>query len=176
MILLAALIEEIRALAMPPIPWDVSLAKWFDIYFAPLEKHRNYARPSRRQACTPDIPRPRYCSMDILVDSRTFGVVIDTSGSMDARTIGKSLGSIASYSAAHEVPFARVIFCDADSYDAGYISPEDIAGRVSVKGRGGTQLQPGINTRLPLATGLPSAFLYQFPSTGIFHFYCHDGR
>lgn len=141
----AGLIEEIRALSMPPIPWDVALAKWFDIYFAPLEKHRTYARPSRRQACTPDIPRPRYNLADIPVDSRTFGVVVDTSGSMDAKTIGKALGSIASYSVAHEVPFARVVFCDASAYDAGYLAPEDIAGRVSVKGRGGTRLQPGVN-------------------------------
>ncbi len=141
----AGLIEEIRALAMPPIPWDVALAKWFDVYFTPLEKHRTYARPSRRQASSPDIPRPRYCPADILTDSRTFGVIIDTSGSMDTKNIGKALGSIASYSVAHEVPFARVVFCDADAYDAGYVSPEDIAGRVAVKGRGGTQLQPGIN-------------------------------
>lgn len=142
----AGLIEEIRALAMPPIPWDVALAKWFDVYFAPLEKHRTYARPSRRQSSSPDIPRPRYCPMDIPTDSRTFGVIIDTSGSMDAKAIGKALGSIASYSVAHEVPFARVVFCDADSYDAGYVSPEDIAGKVAVKGRGGTALQPGVNT------------------------------
>lgn len=141
----AGLIEEIRALAMPPIPWDVALAKWFDVYFAPLEKHRTYARPSRRQASSPHIPRPRYCPMDIPIDSRTFGVVIDTSGSMEAKTIGKALGSIASYSVAHEVPFARVVFCDADAYDAGYVSPEDIAGKVAVKGRGGTKLQPGVN-------------------------------
>jgi len=130
---------------MPAIPWDVSLAKWFDTYFAPLEKHRTYSRPSRRQASTPDIPRPRCAPLDIAIDSRTFGVVIDTSGSMEAKTIGKALGSIASYSVAHDVPFARVVFCDADAYDAGYISPEDIAGRVAVKGRGGTALQPAIN-------------------------------
>ncbi|MCR5322530.1 MAG: hypothetical protein K6E85_04605 [Lachnospiraceae bacterium] len=30
-------------------------------------------------------------------------------------------------------------------YDAGYLAPEDIAGRVCVKGRGGTILQPGID-------------------------------
>lgn len=142
----AGLIEEIRSLAMPPIPWDVALAKWFDIYFTPLERQRSYARPSRRQTSTPDIPRPRYFTADFPTDSRTFGVVIDTSGSMDAKTIGKALGTIASYSATHDVPFARVIFCDAAAYDAGYISPEDIAGRVSVKGRGGTALQPGIDT------------------------------
>ena len=141
----AGLMEEIRALSMPPIPWDVAPAKWFDIYFAPLEKHRTYYRPSRRQASTPDIPRPSYHTADIPVDSRTFGVVIDTSGSMDAQKIGKALGSVASYSIAHDVPFARVNFCDAAAYGAGYISPEDIAGRVCIKGRGGTVLQPGID-------------------------------
>lgn len=141
----AGLIEEIRALAMPSIPWDVQLANWFDIYFAPLERYRSYARPSRRQASTPDIPRPRYLMNEIPTDSRTFGVVVDTSGSMDAKLIGKALGTIASYAAAHDVPLARVVFCDARAYDAGYLSPGDIAGRVAVKGRGGTILQPGID-------------------------------
>lgn len=141
----AGLIEEIRALSMPPIPWDVELANWFQVYFAPLEKHRTYARPSRRQASTPDIPRPRYQPFDIATDSRTFGVVVDTSGSMSVKQLGMALGSIASYSAANDVPFARVVFCDAAAYDAGYLSPEDIAGRIQVKGRGGTILQPGID-------------------------------
>jgi len=141
----AGLVQEIRALSMPPIPWDVALARWFDVYFAPLEKHQTYARPSRRQASTPDIPRPRYVPADIPTDSRTFGVVIDTSGSMNAEMIGRALGSVASYAVAHDVPFARVIFCDACAYDAGYLSPYDIAGRVQVKGRGGTRLQPGID-------------------------------
>lgn len=84
---------------------------------------------------TPELP----------ADSRTFGVIIDTSGSMSAREIGKALGSIASYASAREVPFARVIFCDAAPYDAGYLSPEEIAGRVQVWGRGGTCLQPAVN-------------------------------
>ena len=33
----------------------------------------------------------------------------------------------------------------ADAYDAGYMKPEDVAGTVKVKGRGGTVLQPGID-------------------------------
>lgn len=141
----AGLIEEIRALAMPPVPWDVQLAEWFDLYFSPLEKYRSYARPSRRQSSTPDIPRPRYTYHDTLVEGRTFGVVIDTSGSMTPTDIGKALGAVAGYSNSHDVPYARVIFCDAQAYDVGYISTEDIAGRVEVKGRGGTRLQPGID-------------------------------
>ncbi len=141
----AGLIEEIRALSMPPIPWDVRLARWFDTYFPPLEKERTYARPSRRQGSTPDIPRPRYIRQNMRDDSRTFGVIIDTSGSMSAKEIGKALGSIASYAAAREVLCARVIFCDAAPYDAGYLTPEDIASRVLVKGRGGTRLQPAVD-------------------------------
>ena len=141
----AGLIEEIRALAMPPIHWNVELGRWFDLHFAPLERRRTYARPSRRQGSTPDIPRPRYVLGEFPECSRTFGVVLDTSGSMSARLIGYALGAIASYAAAKEVPFARVVFCDAEAYDAGYLAPEDVAGKVEVKGRGGTILQPGIN-------------------------------
>lgn len=144
----AGLIEEIRALAMPPIPWDVELGKWFDIYFLPLQRQRTYARPSRRQGSTPDIPRPRYVPAEISDYSRTFGVVIDTSGSMSAKLIGYALGAIASYSASKDVPCARVIFCDARAYDAGYLSPEDIAGKVEVQGRGGTKLQPAVDLLL----------------------------
>ena len=39
----------------------------------------------------------------------------------------------------------RVVFCDAAPYDIGYVSPDDIAGRVEVKGRGGTVLQPAVD-------------------------------
>ena len=144
----AGLVEEIRALAMPPIPWDVELGRWFDLHFAPLAAKRTYAIPSRRQGSTPDIPRPRYVPAEILEHDRTFGVVVDTSGSMNAKLLGYALGAIASYSAAREVPYARVIFCDADAYDAGYLAPENIAGRVAVKGRGGTILQPGVDLLL----------------------------
>lgn len=141
----AGLVEEIRALAMPPIPWDVELARWFEEYIVPLEPKRTYARPSRRQGAAPDIPRPRYVKEENRDNTRTFGVVVDTSCSMSAKTIGKALGSIASYAAAREVPYVRVVFCDAVAYDAGYVRPEDIAGRVEVKGRGGTKLQPAVD-------------------------------
>jgi len=141
----AGLIEEIKALSMPPVPWDVELAKWFDIHFSPIEKHRTYARPSRRQSSTPDIPRPSLVTADIPEYSRTYAVIIDTSGSMSPALIGKALGAAASYSVAKDVPFVRVVFCDAQAYDIGYAAPEDIAGRVMVMGRGGTVLQPAVD-------------------------------
>ncbi len=141
----AGLMEEIRALAISPIEWDIELAIWFDDFFAPIEKHRTYARPSRRQSSTPDIPRPSYYIDDTQTEGRTFGVIIDTSGSMSPTDIGIALGAVASYSDSRDVPKARVIFCDAKAYDMGYLSPQDIAGKVEVIGRGGTVLQPAVD-------------------------------
>ncbi len=150
----ASLIEEIRALSMPPIPWEVQLAEWFNEQFPPLEKRRSYARPSRRQGSTPDIPRPRCMPLESELKNRTFGVVLDTSGSMSSHEIGLALGAIASYAVSKDVPTVRVVFCDAQAYDAGYLSPEEIAGRVEVKGRGGTILQPAV-TLLEEAADFP---------------------
>lgn len=141
----AGLVEEIQALSQPPIPWDVELARWFDTYFAPLEKRCSYARLSRRQSSTPDIPRPSWAAPRDLDQDRTFGVILDTSGSMDTALLAKGLGAIASYSLSREVALVRVVFCDAAYYDQGYMAPEEIANRVRVHGRGGTILQPAID-------------------------------
>lgn len=141
----AGVIEEIRAQSQPPVPWDVELAQWFDNYFSPLERVRSYARPSRRQSSTPDIPRPRWVPASGSEDGRTYGVILDTSGSMDRSLLAKALGAIASYSISRDVPLVRVIFCDAAAYDQGYMPPEAIADKVKVRGRGGTVLQPGID-------------------------------
>ncbi len=139
------LVQEIQALSQPPMPWDVALARWFDGHFSPLEKRRSYSRISRRQSSTPDIPRPRWVNIAGSDDGRTFGVVLDTSGSMSREVLSKALGAIAVYAMSRDVPSVRVVFCDAAAYDAGYMPPEAIAGNVRVKGRGGTMLQPGID-------------------------------
>ncbi|MEV5718960.1 hypothetical protein AB0L41_34165 [Amycolatopsis mediterranei] len=141
----AGLEQEIRALDHPPLPWDAQLARWFDEHVRAELPVRSYARASRRQSATPDIPRPGRVRPERLDRRVTFGVVLDTSGSMNAELLGKALGAIASYALARDVPAARVVFCDAVAYDAGYLAVEDIAGRVKVRGRGGTVLQPGID-------------------------------
>ncbi|WP_225826135.1 DUF2201 family putative metallopeptidase [Streptomyces naphthomycinicus] len=139
------LVEEIRALSHPPLPWDARLARWFDEFVPRPEPVRSYARPARRQASTPDIPRAgRYLPPEEVARC-TFGVVLDTSGSMSHRLLGKALGAIASYAEARDVPAARVVFCDAAPHDAGYLPVTEIATRVRVHGRGGTVLQPGID-------------------------------
>lgn len=137
-------IEEVRAISRPPIPWDVALGQWFDEHFSPVEPHRTYARASRRQSSTPDIPRPAW-QKDSRENSQIFGVVLDTSGSMERHILAVALGSIASYSFARDVHHVRLVFCDAAAYDQGIVSPEEIADRMQLRGRGGTRLQPGID-------------------------------
>jgi predicted metal-dependent peptidase len=141
----AGLVEEIRALSHPPIAWDVELGRWFDGFFAPLERRRGYFRLSRRQTASPDIPRPGWQFPPTALDARTFGVLLDTSGSMERRVLATALGAIASYSLSRDVLAVRLVFCDAAAYDQGYVRAEDLARDVKVRGRGGTTLQPGLN-------------------------------
>ncbi len=148
------LVEEIKSILQPPIPWDVKLGQWLDNYFPPITARRTFARASRRQSSTPDIPRAVYIKPPELVAARTFGVVLDTSGSMDKNTLARGLGAIASYALSREVPQVRVIQCDAGIHDMGYIEPESLLETVEVKGRGGTILQPAIE-RLESATNFP---------------------
>jgi predicted metal-dependent peptidase len=138
------LVEEIRAILEPPIPWDVKLGQWLDAFFPPLESRRSYARASRRQSSTPDIPRPVYIRPLDLMATRTFCVILDTSGSMEPRLLARGLGAIASYAMSREVPLVRVVQCDAGVHDMGYVEPEALLTAVEVRGRGGTVLMPGV--------------------------------
>lgn len=151
----AGLVDEIRALEHPPVPWDALLARWFDENVPATERHRTYGRASRRQSSTPDIPRPAWVRPTERDRLPTFGVVLDTSGSMDRQLLGKALGAIASYAAARDVPAARVVYCDAAAYDAGYVPVADIGVGAKVRGRGGTVLQPGVDL-LERAEDFPS--------------------
>jgi predicted metal-dependent peptidase len=155
----AGLLEEIRSLAQAPIPWDARLAHWFDERFPPLEMRRSYARPSRRQGATPDLPRPSLCKPpEEQRKSRVFGVLLDTSGSMAPAMLGKALGAIASYAMARDVIAVRLVCCDAMAYDMGWVEPENLLERFTLRGRGGTVLQPGFDLLQALARkgGMPA--------------------
>lgn len=141
----AGLIEEIHALSMPTIPWDVQLGTWFVRQFPTTQPHRSYARMSRRQSSSPDIPRPAWIYPSEAQTEKTFGIVLDTSGSMSRALLAAALGSISSYSAARRVHAVRLVFCDAAVYDQGVVPPERLSEAVYVQGRGGTQLQPGVD-------------------------------
>jgi predicted metal-dependent peptidase len=106
---------------------------------------RARARPSRRQSTTPDIPRPRFVEPDDERATRTFGVIVDTSGSMERNDLGKALGAIVAYSQAQGVKEVRLVYCDAQPYDEGYVAIDSLASRVRVRGRGGTVLQPAVD-------------------------------
>ena len=43
------------------------VARWFDAYFPPIVRTRTYAKPSRRQSSSPNIPRPGYFLQSPLV-------------------------------------------------------------------------------------------------------------
>ncbi len=140
----AGLVEEIRSLNQPPVPWDVELGQWLDQYFPPIEKRRSFSRAHRRQSATPDIVRPAWVSPDEQRSGRVFAAIVDTSGSMSRSDLGKAVGAIASYAMSRDVGFVRLIQCDASAHDSGYIEPESLLDRVQVKGRGGTVLMPGV--------------------------------
>ena len=141
----AGLIEEVHALSMPPIPWDVQLGTWFVRQFPAIQPHHSYTRMSRRQSSSPDIPRPAWIYPSEAQTEKTFGIVLDTSGSMSRALLAAALGSISSYSAARGVRAVRLVFCDAAVYDQGVVPPECLSEAVYVQGRGGTQLQPGVD-------------------------------
>jgi predicted metal-dependent peptidase len=154
-ILPAGLVEEIKAINQRTIPWDVQLTKWLDEFFPAIERRRTYSRMSRRQSATPDIARPLWHSPEDEDQTRTFGVILDTSGSMSRKELAMALGAISSYAQSREVRRVRLVYCDAAPYDAGYIEAEGLLDRVEIKGRGGTVLQPAINL-LQKAEDFPS--------------------
>ncbi len=147
------LVEEIDAVLHPPPAWDVEFARWADSVIADAAPRRSFARASRRQGAVPDIPRPGRMPLE-LEPARTFAVLLDTSASMDRKTLARALGATAQMALAKNVPALRLVFCDAQPHDAGWIGPEELMGRVAVRGRGGTVLQAGIDfvsaLRLPL--------------------------
>ena len=63
-----------------PVAWDVQLSRWMEGHVPRLrEPLRTYARASRRQSSTPDIPRPARYTPQAGTDACLFGVGRDTS-------------------------------------------------------------------------------------------------
>jgi predicted metal-dependent peptidase len=141
----AGMVELITPTKEKPPAWKIGLTRWFDLRFEPNVPARTFARLSRRQSATPDIPRPRYALPQHPDSAGVFGVVLDTSGSMHTPLLGRGLGAIAALARKHRVPKVRLVFCDVSPHDEGYVTISRLEQPIHVKGRGGTKLQPGID-------------------------------
>ena len=129
----ASLLEEIRALEQPPLPWDVQLARWFDEHVPPVERVRTYARPSRRQSATPEIARPRYVTPDDeTVQRGTFGLVLDCSPALDRTLRTLALGAISAYALSRNIPLIRVIASGAEIGDRQMVAAEDLCAQAAL--------------------------------------------
>jgi predicted metal-dependent peptidase len=159
--------EAIRTLEQPAIPWQAQLAEWIRERVPLPERQRTYARPSRRQSATPDYPRPRFFEPSEQAPTHTFGVVVDTSGSMERDDLGNAFGAIVAYSRQQRVRAVRLVYCDAAAYDEGFVDIETLAQRVRVKGRGGTVLQSAV-TLLETRTDFPKACSILIVTDGMF--------
>jgi len=128
----------------PPIPeWKVELASWMDAQLAPHSVTRSYSRLSRRQAAAPHIPMAGRAAVGL--HSPTFGVILDTSGSMSNELLQQGLASLVAFAEKNGVYEVRFVMCDAQAYDEGFIAVERLKRPYQIKGRGGTVLQPAVN-------------------------------
>src|SRR5258707_2578550 len=99
----AELLELVTAKKVAAPAWKMALSKWFDAHFEESLPARSYARQSRRQQATPDIPRPRYALPQLPDGSSIFGVMLDTSGSMSNDLLSKCLGALATLAAKYRI-------------------------------------------------------------------------
>ena len=121
------LIDEMRALEHPPLPWDVQLGRWFDENIPPIERIRTYAQPSRRQSATPEIARPRYVWPDEETAQRgTFGLIIAETVQLPKPMLGLVMGAISAYVLGRNIPSVRLIRSGAEVTDIGMVSAEEL--------------------------------------------------
>lgn len=140
-----ALLDEMRGLENPPLPWDVQLGRWFDEHIPPIERIRTYGRPSRRQSSTPEIARPRYVWPDVEnMVKGTFGLVVDTSGTLEPRYAALALGAITTYALSRSIPSVRLILSGAELVDESQTACDDLFQRFRISERPTTAIQPAV--------------------------------
>ncbi|MEI6233555.1 MAG: hypothetical protein WCT04_10915 [Planctomycetota bacterium] len=140
-----AMLDEMRALENPPLPWDVQLGRWFDEHIPPVERVRTYGRPSRRQSSTPDIARPRYVwPDDETMIKGSFGLVIDTSGSLEPGYASLALGAITTYALSRNIPSVRVVLSGLELVDLGPTPCAELFQSFQLSARGQSTIQPAI--------------------------------
>ena len=117
----AGLVEEIRALDHPPLPWDAQLARWFDEYVPPPR-----AAPLLRPRLPPAGRHPGHPARRAGSGPRRWPAAPSAwcwtpparwTASCSARRWARSPRTPRPATC----PRARVVFCDAAAYDAGYL-------------------------------------------------------
>jgi predicted metal-dependent peptidase len=127
-------------------PWKAELAHWLNVQLAPRAPRRSYMRLNRRQSAAPDIPLAGKANLDY--HSPTFGVVLDTSGSMSHRLLQQGLSAVVAFAERNGVSQIRLIMCDTRPFDEGFIPLRTLRRPYHIRGRGGTILQPAIDLLL----------------------------
>jgi predicted metal-dependent peptidase len=122
--------------------WKAELANWLDLQLTPRQVTRSYSRLNRRQSATPHIPLAGRAMQGF--HSPTFGVILDTSGSMSQALLQQGLAAVVAFSERHGVAQVRLVMCDTQPYDEGFIPLETLKRTFRVYGRGGTILQPAV--------------------------------
>ena len=141
----ASLCQEINAIIQPPLPWDTQLIKWLSPFFPHVEKQRTYTRLSRRQSATPNIPRPRWVNQPYASWERSMAIIIDTSQAIHPLELKKVLGIIRSYTISCNIQTVRLIYCDSQVHDQGYVNVDNLLHHIHIKGKGGLALQAAID-------------------------------
>lgn len=140
---LASLEAGIRALEHPDPAWAAQFSAWFGDRF-PGPSRPLLALPAG-PAVTSAVDHRHSLRPAATGSARTFGVVVDSSASMDRRLLGRALDAIVASAAASDVRRVRLVMCEGRPRDAGWLPPEHLASRVHVGGRAGSAIQPGID-------------------------------
>lgn len=125
-----------------PPEWKVELAQWLDWQLAPHGMARSYSRLNRRQSATPMIPMAGRAKTGL--HAPTYGVILDTSGSMSNTLLQKGLAAVVAFSQLQGVSHIRMVMCDTRPFDEGYIPLGKLQEPYKIYGRGGTVLQPAV--------------------------------
>jgi predicted metal-dependent peptidase len=138
--------ELVRATIEPPADWTVALQQ----SMSSLQRGaRTYLRPSRRMAALVggDDAWPDVVSMPgrRVQSAGQLAAVIDTSASIDADTLARFLGAVASVATAEGIDELRLLQADvAITRDETLHSAELLFYEVAMVGRGGTDFAPAL--------------------------------
>jgi predicted metal-dependent peptidase len=142
-----AWIEElVQATIEPPPEWSATLQRSIAML---ARSERSFLRPSRRMSALagPDGEWPEVVAMPgrRVVPAGKLVSVIDTSSSIDAPTLARFLGSLASVATAEGFDEVRLVQADAEvTRDETVFAAELLFQKVAIVGRGGTDFGPAL--------------------------------